>query len=48
MDNAVLRKRLMTFKGNKGNLIKVSDDLLFDIIRCILGFSYGDADKSNF
>lgn len=23
----------MTFKGNKGNLIKVSDDLLYDIIR---------------
>jgi hypothetical protein len=33
MDNSVLKKRLMTFKGNKGNLIKVSDDLLYDIIR---------------
>ena len=33
MDNAILRKRLSTFKSNKGNLIKVSDDLLFDIIR---------------
>lgn len=33
MDNSILRKRLMTFKSSKGNLIKVSDDLLFDIIR---------------
>lgn len=33
MDNAVLRKRLSTFKSSKGNLIKVSDDLLFDVIR---------------
>lgn len=33
MDNAVLKKRLSTFKGSKGNLIKVSDDLLFDVIR---------------
>jgi hypothetical protein len=33
MDNTVLRKRLSTFKSSKGNLIKVSDDLLFDVIR---------------
>lgn len=33
MDNTVLRKRLSTFKTNKGNLTKVSDDLLFDVIR---------------
>lgn len=33
MENAILKKRLSTFKGSKGNLIKVSDDLLFDVIR---------------
>jgi len=33
MDNAILRKRLSTFKTSSGSLIKVSDDLLFDIIR---------------
>jgi hypothetical protein len=33
MDNSILRKRLMTFKSSKGNLIKVSDELLFDVIR---------------
>ena len=33
MDNAVLKKRLSTFKSSKGNLIKVSDELLFDVIR---------------
>ena len=33
MDNTVLRKRLSTFKSSSGSLIKVSDDLLFDIIR---------------
>jgi len=33
MDNTILRKRLSTFKTSSGSLIKVSDDLLFDIIR---------------
>lgn len=33
MDNTVLRKRLSTFKTSSGSLIKVSDDLLFDVIR---------------
>jgi hypothetical protein len=33
MDNLTLRKRLMTFKSSKGSLTKVSDELLFDIIR---------------
>ncbi len=33
MDNSILKKRLSTFKGSKGNLIRVSDDLLFDVIR---------------
>lgn len=33
MDNTVLRKRLSTFKTSGGSLIKVSDDLLFDVIR---------------
>lgn len=33
MDNTVLRKRLSTFKSSGGSLIKVSDDLLFDVIR---------------
>ena len=33
MDSTVLRKRLSTFKTSKGSLTKVSDDLLFDIIR---------------
>lgn len=33
MDHSILRKRLTTFKSSKGNLIKVSDELLFDLIR---------------
>ena len=33
MDNAILRKRLSTFKSSKGSLIKVSDEVLFDVIR---------------
>jgi hypothetical protein len=33
MDNLTLRKRLMTYKSSKGSLTKVSDELLFDIIR---------------
>ena len=33
MDNAVIKKRLSTFKSSKGNLVKVSEDLLFDVIR---------------
>jgi hypothetical protein len=33
MDNAILRKRLSTFKTAKGNLTRVSDDVLFDVIR---------------
>ena len=33
MDNAVLKKRLSTFKSSKGSLTKVSDDVLVDVIR---------------
>ena len=33
MDNAILRKRLSTFKSGKGSLTRVSDDVLFDVIR---------------
>lgn len=33
MDHGILRKRLSTFKTSKGNLTKVSEDLLFDVIR---------------
>jgi len=33
MDNAILKKRLSTFKSSKGSLIRVSDDVLFDVIR---------------
>jgi len=33
MDNAVLRKRLSTFKSSKGSLTRVSDDVLADVIR---------------
>ncbi len=33
MDNAVIRKRLSTFKSSKGSLTRVSDDVLIDVIR---------------
>ena len=33
MDNAILRKRLSTFKSSKGSLTKVSDDVLCDVIQ---------------
>src|ERR1700722_20325289 len=33
MDNAILRKRLSTFKSSKGSLTRVSDDVLADVIR---------------
>ena len=33
MDNAILRKRLSTFKTEGGSVKKVSDDLLVDILR---------------
>jgi hypothetical protein len=39
MDHGILRKRLSTFKSSKGNLIKVSDDLLFDVIRVWEGWT---------
>jgi hypothetical protein len=32
MDNAILRKKLSTFKSSKGSLIKVSDDVIFEVI----------------
>lgn len=32
MDLAVLRKKLSTFKSDKGRLMNVSDDLLFEIL----------------
>ena len=33
MDNAILKKRLSTFKTEGGSVTKVSDDLLVDILR---------------
>ena len=33
MDNAILRKRLSTFKSSKGSLTRVSDEVLIDVIR---------------
>lgn len=33
MDNSILKKRISTFKTGKGNLTRVTDDLLFDVIR---------------
>lgn len=34
MDNTVLKKRLSTFKSSKGSLVKVSDDVIFEVTRC--------------
>ena len=33
MDNAILKKRLNTFKTGKGTLKRVSDDVVLDILR---------------
>ena len=33
MDNIVLKKRLSSFRTEKGSLTKISDDLLVDILR---------------
>ena len=33
MDHTVLKKKLSTFKTSKGNLIKVSDEVLLEVIR---------------
>lgn len=33
MDNAIIKKRLSTFKSGKGSLTRVSDDVLADVIR---------------
>lgn len=33
MDNAILKKRLSTFKSSKGSLTRVSDEVLFDVIK---------------
>src|SRR3990167_1783980 len=33
MDNAILKKRLNTFKSAKGTLRKVSDDVVIDVLR---------------
>ena len=33
MDNAIIKKRLSTFKSSKGSLTRVSDDVLADVIR---------------
>ena len=33
MDNAILKKRLNTFKTSKGTLKRVSDDVVLDILR---------------
>lgn len=33
MDNSILRKKISTFKSSKGSLIKVSDEVIFEVIR---------------
>lgn len=33
MDNAIIKKRLSTFKSSKGSLTRVSDEVLADVIR---------------
>lgn len=33
MDNAVLKKRLSTFRNDKGRYSKISDDVIVDILR---------------
>ncbi len=33
MDNSVLKKRLNTFKSEKGNLTRVSDDVVMEVLR---------------
>lgn len=33
MDNAILKKRLNTFKSGKGTLKRVSDDVVIDVLR---------------
>ena len=32
MDNAIIKRRLSTFKSSKGSLVKVSDEVLFEVI----------------
>jgi hypothetical protein len=34
MDNAVLKKRLNTFKSSSGKLNQVSDEVVMDVLRC--------------
>lgn len=33
MENVILKKRLSTFRNDKGRLVRVSDELLIDILR---------------
>lgn len=33
MDNQILKKRLSTFRNDKGRLVRVSDELLIDVLR---------------
>ncbi len=33
MDNTVLKKKLSTFRSEKGSLIRVSSDVLFEVLR---------------
>ena len=33
MDNAILKKRLGTFKSSKGSLARISDDVIIDVLK---------------
>lgn len=46
MDNAVLRKRLGTFKSGKGYLCEVGDDVVVDVLRAYEGWTGATADLS--
>lgn len=44
MDNAVLKKRLNTFKSAKGTLRQVSDDVVIDVLRAWENWSGSSVD----
>lgn len=44
METAVLKKRLNTFKSNKGTLRQVSDDVVMDVLRAWENWSGSAAD----
>lgn len=39
MDNTILKKKLSTFKSAKGNLLSVSPDVLFELLKAWEGWS---------